>query len=127
MSTPISSVILSALLAGCGNPTVDDEIAALGEEKEGVPPSQYHRPGQPCVLCHGPYEGADPEMSLAGTIYATAAEPVAIEGARVLVTDSVGMKVEKSTNCAGNFFWTAEEYAPSFPLKVEIVCPAPGG
>jgi len=118
---------LAALLAGCGNPVVDDEISALGDEKPGVPPSEYHRPGQPCVLCHGPYEGADPELSLAGTIYATAEEPVPIEGVRVLVTDSVGAKREKRTNCAGNFFWTAEEYIPSFPLKVEIAFQSASG
>src|SRR5262249_39649565 len=55
-------VLFLALVApaGCGNPAVDPKIAALGPEANGVPQGEFHRSGQPCLLCHGPYGGASP-------------------------------------------------------------------
>lgn len=129
-----AKAILPLLLAGlgaCSNPVVDQKVEALGPEVAGVEPSEWHRPGQPCLLCHGPYGGAKPEMSVAGTVFATpekkAKDLVGVEEVVVTITDSFGDVVEKKTNCIGNFFITTEEWRPGFPLAAKIEYPDPGG
>lgn len=124
------ALLLGAASAGCGNPAVDSRIAALGEENPNVPPSEFHRPGQPCVLCHSVYEGAGPEITVGGTIFASPAKkagelPVAVEGAEITLIDAEGVVKTTTTNCAGNFFLTKEQWNPSFPLRVEVSYPSP--
>jgi hypothetical protein len=133
----VSSAIasLALLAAGCANPVQDARIAQLGPEDPAVPQSDIHRPGQPCLLCHGPYKGAEPEMSVAGTIFAYAwdvndpkADPIPIEGAIIHLTDSFGASPPESpkTNCAGNFYLTKSDWDPAFPLRVAVEYPVPG-
>lgn len=125
----------AALSAGCGNPVPDAIIDALGPEDPSVPASDIHRPGQPCVLCHGPNRGAQPEMSVAGTIYGYAfdeqnagEDPIPVEDVIIEISDSFGNSPpeEVKTNCAGNFYITKEQWNPSFPLRVAIRYPVPG-
>lgn len=120
-----------AALSACSNPVIDEKVAALGPEEAGVAESEWHRPGQPCVLCHGPYGGAKPEMSVAGTVFATPGKkgktPVGVEKVKITITDSFGEVMEKETNCIGNFFITSEEWKPGFPLAAKIEYPEPGG
>jgi hypothetical protein len=122
---------LAAPLSGlaCGNPAVDVRIAALGEEKEGVPAGEHHRPGQPCVLCHSSYGGAEPIMTVGGTIFAgRVGDRIPANGAEVTFIDAFGNRSPvATTNCAGNFWLTEEQWNPGFPLLVEIVCKKDGG
>jgi hypothetical protein len=113
------------VVAGCGNPAVDSRIEALGDEDPDVAASEFHRPGQPCVLCHGPYEGATPEISVGGTVFAKPNERIPVKGATVVITDSKGEFKKTETNCIGNFFWKKEDWDPYFPLHVEIEYPVP--
>lgn len=124
--TAAPALALGVALAACGNPALDDRIDALGDEVPGVEPSAFHRPGQPCVLCHGPYFGAQPELSIGGTIFATDRGRVPVEGAVVRIWDSVGDSRELTTNCIGNFFAKKEDWDPLFPLKVEVEFGLPG-
>ncbi|MCK6586691.1 MAG: hypothetical protein L6Q76_03795 [Polyangiaceae bacterium] len=126
----LSLAALGAALAGCGNPAVDARIEALGEEDPNVPEGPYHRPGQPCTLCHSVYGGEGPEITVGGTIFATPAKepgklPTAVEGAEVKLVDAEGEVKTVKTNCAGNFYLTKDEWNPSFPLQVEVRYPAP--
>jgi hypothetical protein len=120
MRTLAVSAVAVLALAACGNPVVDQRIEALGDEVDGVEPGEFHRPGQPCVLCHSEYEGADPPMAIGGTIFATPGEETPVEGVKVTLTDSVGETKETTSNCIGNFFITADEWSPAFPLLAEI-------
>jgi hypothetical protein len=120
----------SALLAGvialssaCNSPVNDERIECLGGEQPEVPPSEFHRPGQPCVTCHGEYAADSPILAVGGTIFATPSDPVPVEGVLVRLTDAKGTVVEKTTNCIGNFQVTADEWTPAFPLRAEIECP----
>lgn len=130
----LGAAVFAALLGlaglACGNRAVDAKIEALGPEDPGVSPSEYHRPGQPCLLCHGEYGGASPPMSIAGTIFATPAgdgeSPIPAEGALVSVTDSFGRVFQATTNCTGNFFFEKSQN-PAFPLHAEIECKPGGG
>ncbi|NUP12125.1 MAG: hypothetical protein HOW73_39265 [Polyangiaceae bacterium] len=112
-----------ALGAGCGNPIADDQIEFWGDELPNVPASEHHRPGQPCVLCHGVYGGAAPEMVLGGTIFADQYSFTPVEGAEVVVYDAVGDVYTMTSNCIGNFFMEKEGNLPQFPLAVEVRCP----
>lgn len=121
-----------ALLPACGNPAVDSRIAALGGEAPNVKPSEFHRAGQPCALCHSAYGGDHPDISVGGTIFATPLQvagelPTAVEGALVTLIDAEGLVKTLKTNCAGNFYVKREEWDPSFPLRVELSYPAPDG
>ncbi len=114
---------LGLVLGGCGNPVIDAEIEALGGEAEGVAPGEFHRPGQPCALCHNDYPGEDPLMAVAGTVFADPVSFHPVEGAEVILYDAVGQIFRKETNCIGNFFWTRDEADPQFPFAVEVRCP----
>jgi len=126
----LSAAALAAFV-GCGNRAVDERIAVLGDEDPNVPPGEFHRPGQPCLLCHGEYLREEPVMSVGGTIYAvptnTADErPLPVKGVKVKLTDSFGDSHVTGTNCAGNFFIPESEWKPAFPLRAEIEYPVPG-
>ncbi|HEY4121633.1 MAG TPA: hypothetical protein VGM56_27395 [Byssovorax sp.] len=119
-------LFLSAIaLTGCGNPVADAEIAALGDEVPGVAQGEFHRPGQPCTLCHSDYYGAGDVFSIAGTIFAFPAtgptdEPVPAPNATVTLYDTTGIAMTATTNCVGNFFLTQDQYNPQFPLDVFV-------
>ena len=71
-------LIAAGAVFACGDPTHDRAVEVLGGEAPGVPEGPLHRPGQPCVTCHGDSGPASGEFSLAGTVYALliASEPV---------------------------------------------------
>ncbi|WP_156041038.1 hypothetical protein [Chondromyces apiculatus] len=130
------TALTSAALAACGNPSIDERVEELGDEVEGVPLA-FHRAGQPCVMCHSIYGGAEPRMSVAGTIYSvkgmvanpdgtgTAVPSPPVDQVTVLMFDSFGDKREVKTDCVGNFHLTPEEWDPFFPLYAEIKFPLP--
>ena len=120
------AMLLGAAVVGCGNPVPDKRIETLGPEIDGVEPGEFHRPGQPCVLCHSTYEGASPELSVGGTVFATPRRMIPVEKAVVTLTDSLGESRSVPTNCIGNFFITKEDWDPTYPLKAEIAYPVPG-
>jgi len=126
----LAAITALASLAGCGNPALDTQINELGGEVPGVEASEYHRPGQPCLVCHGPYDGAKPQMLIGGTIFAlpTSGKPTPVEGAKVFFSDSAGqMATSKETNCVGNFYIEKGEVDLVFPMAVTIECPDPNG
>lgn len=62
-----------AAIAGCStDPVHDAEVAALGPEVPGMPKSlyEYHRAGQPCLVCHGGEGPAHTQFSFGGTVFA---------------------------------------------------------
>jgi hypothetical protein len=135
--------LLLPALVGCGNAALDVKIAQLGDDEPGIEPGPLHRSGQPCTWCHGPYKGASPEMVVAGTVMGslTDGKPIPVAGVKIIITDSLGSvngvrppggPTEKTTNCAGNFYFTREEIQQTlgfetlaFPLGVKIICPNP--
>jgi hypothetical protein len=65
-------------------------------------------------------------MVIAGTIYATPDTVIPVSGAIVTLTDSLGdVKTAKASNCIGNFFISADDWQPAFPLRAEVTCPIP--
>jgi hypothetical protein len=126
-----------ALFGACGNPAHDDAVAALGPEAPGVTPGPTHRPGQPCLTCHGGLGPASEQFSIGGTAYETQRLPLAdgapastsppLVGATVQLTDSSELTDASdassgsatqttTTNSVGNFFILESDWAPVFPI-----------
>ena len=119
-----------APLLHCGSdPVHDAEVAALGNEVPGVPQGPYHRAGQPCTVCHGPEGPASTQFVLAGTVFDSAAAVngapgnlVGIGNVQVLVVDDnkTSPTTTPVTNCVGNFYITADQWTPAFPVNVGL-------
>jgi hypothetical protein len=112
------SVLAIAPLA-C-DPVQDDAIAALGGEVGGVYPGPFHRPGQPCLLCHDGALGDPAEFSVAGTVFMHPTGTAPVNRATVELQDADGKGFEVVTNAAGNFFISPRHYAPRYPLEVKV-------
>jgi hypothetical protein len=116
----LGAAILAAHAGGCSDPLTDQRIAALGGEKPGVAPSEYHRAGQPCVLCHGDGGGVEPLITVGGTIFAKPDGRLPVSGAVVTLKDAAGHILQKTTNCVGNFYAVRSEWDPTFPVHVLV-------
>lgn len=108
------------LVVACVDPVHDEEVAAQGPEAPGVEEGPLHRPGSPCLVCHGERGPGEPEFSVGGTVFVAWDSDVGANGAVVKVTDARGSSKELTTNAAGNFWATKREYDPVYPLRVEL-------
>jgi hypothetical protein len=107
------------LFCACVDPVRDGAIEKLGPEKGGVPPGPEHRPGQPCLLCHSD-DGEAGAFTIAGTVYLDLSSNTPVDNVQVTAFDSKGMSFTATTNCAGNFFVRPQEFAPTFPIWLEM-------
>ncbi len=100
--------------------------------------SEFHRPGQDCLVCHGPRGGADSKFLIAGTVFwgrcldrdSQASEVCAKQTANraeVRIIDATGTSRCIRTNCAGNFYiregqWSraSSNARPTFPLLASV-------
>jgi hypothetical protein len=79
-----------------------------------------HRPGQPCLTCHGGLGPAHPELSVGGTAYETQPTTIALEGAVVTLTDAQGTMRALTTNRSGNFLVFKDDWTPVYPMHVSL-------
>lgn len=112
-------LLLSLFLGGCfGQPGTADE-AALGDV-DHRPTGDEHRPGQPCLVCHGiEYTPGDEVFELAGTIYETIDAESGMNDVDVIIEDADGREIRLRSNRAGNFYLEEGETI-RFPLHVAI-------
>jgi hypothetical protein len=120
----ISAALLSACAAwalpSCADPVHDDAVRVLGPEDPSVPPGPLHRPGQPCVTCHGGSGPASRRLSLGGTVYAVRGEKSPAVGAVVRIEDIDGKSFSASTNSAGNFYTLPATASPHYPIQMTV-------
>lgn len=117
----ITVLAFAAVAASCSDPVRDGRIRALGDEVQGVPIGEFHRAGQPCVICHtkdGP--ASNRVFSVAGTIFAQPGPAVGVDQVTVAFTDSAGSQFTTKTNCVGNFFVTPQQWDPAYPVLIRI-------
>jgi hypothetical protein len=107
-------------LAACVDPTHDAQVQALGGEAPGVPHGPLHRPGQPCLVCHGEAGPASQTFVMAGTVFATQGSSAPASGVQVVIEDVNGAIRTPTTNEAGNFYITSAEWSPKLPAEVQI-------
>jgi mono/diheme cytochrome c family protein len=97
-------LFLALGVIACGDPIEDAAVSALGPEPAGQSPGPFHRPGQPCVTCHGPSGAAKSAFAFAGTVYREKGKTQPLGDVDIVVTDATGRTVTTRSNCAGNFF-----------------------
>jgi hypothetical protein len=118
--TILPSLALALASLSCLDPVHSDAVDALGGEAPGVRRGPNHRPGQPCLVCHGPDGPGRPEMSVAGTVFDVRGSTVAAQGAEVTITDATGNAQTLIANGAGNFYAFKTEWDPVFPLRSSV-------
>jgi hypothetical protein len=114
---------LAAASACSTDPVHDSAVSALGPEAANIPQGQYHRAGQPCVVCHGSEGPANTQFSIAGTVFfgpATTASPIGVGNVTVQLEDDAQSKFSVTTNCVGNFWVKPSDWKPQFPVLVSI-------
>ena len=122
------AILLPLALLSCRSPVRSEEREELGPELPDVEPGEFHRPGQPCLRCHDSQGGQEPEMVVAGTIFATPDDKTPVANATVIVVDKLEEFRNVTTNCVGNFYITRDEWEnPAFPLRTSLTCPDGGG
>jgi len=122
-SRPLLVVLcLPSLIAiACADPVHDAAVEALGGEQPGVRKGPDHRPGQPCLTCHGGEGPASFQMAFGGTVYAHASGDAPVQDATVIVADAKGRTFQTTTNCAGNFWVPAKAFEPVFPATAAVM------
>lgn len=99
-------------------------VSSLGPENGNLYPveSEYHRPGEPCALCHSDKGPADSTFVLGGTIFWGPDDYNArVDNAYVRILDANKTKRCFVTNCNGNFYVTKEQFSKiTFPLLVSV-------
>jgi hypothetical protein len=118
-SRVLAGVLIPALL-GCVDATHEDQVKALGGETPGVSPGPLHRPGQPCLTCHGGEGPAHAQFSVAGTVYAVRSQSTPAVGAEVQIEDITGFIDTATTNTVGNFFIRSDDWAPTYPTQMQV-------
>ena len=119
------AVVLLLLSPAVGCSYDDPRVAELPAPGGGSP---THRPGQPCLLCHG--------FAIAGTIYQRASDGRGVQGAAVAITDAAGHEMVATSNSAGNFYLEVQSglgapqagrqgnlripWEPVFPLRIKV-------
>jgi hypothetical protein len=118
----LAALPLGAALSApaCIDASHDAEVQALGGEAADVRPGPTHRPGQPCLVCHGGLGPGSPQFVMAGTVYAVQGQTPAARDAQVRIEDVNGSTFDSTTNEVGNFYITTDEWAPTLPAQVIV-------
>jgi hypothetical protein len=94
-----------------------------GEQAALYPPeTEFHRPGEPCALCHSAAGPADTVFVLGGTIFwGPDNYERRVDQAYVRIAGPDKTTKCFVTNCNGNFFVHAEDYPNlKFPLLISV-------
>lgn len=117
-----AGVAASLASVSCVDETHNEEVAALGPEVGS--PGPEHRPGQPCITCHGGSGPAHLQLSVGGTVYQyQGGGGGGVEGATVQVEDVDGHIHTATTNSAGNFYIALSDFAPHYPTQMTVTSP----
>jgi hypothetical protein len=104
----------------CVDAVHDEAVQALGPEVPGVPPGGLHRPGQPCLTCHGGSGPASVPFSVGGTVYAVSGRRDPAVNALVTIEDVDGNSFTARTNEVGNFWVLPAQFAPHYPTQMTV-------
>jgi hypothetical protein len=116
------ALVGAAIVGASCDPYYNEQIAALGGEAPNVRKGPLHRPGQPCLLCHDGATGNPPAFSVAGTVYVDQDGTTPAVNATVIMTNAGTTKesYRATTNAAGNFYVTPNQYVPLNPMSVVV-------
>jgi hypothetical protein len=116
---------LANLGSSCNlDPVHQSAVDNLGpEDAESYPPeSEYHRPGEPCALCHSDKGPASSVFALGGTVFWGPDDYEArVDRAYVRILDANKTKRCFVTNCNGNFYVRKDDFSNlTFPVLVSV-------
>ena len=114
----VAAVGLATALAACVDESHELQVQSLGGEAPGVSPGPLHRPGQPCLVCHGEAGPSSNTFVMAGTVYAVQGQSAPAAGAQVVIVDSAASVFTINTNEAGNFYIPTGVWSPVMPTWV---------
>src|SRR5690349_2157451 len=118
-------VFLAGFGSSCNlDPVHRAGVNNLGDENDGQypPESEWHRPGEPCALCHSKAGPADSEFILGGTVFwGPDRYDRRVDQAYVRIGGPEKTTKCFVTNCNGNFFVRPDDYKNlKFPLLVSV-------
>lgn len=122
----LAALAACAALGACSvvedvlDPVHSQAVSALGPDTFGLHAGPTHRPGQPCLTCHGGQGPGKTEFSVAGTVYKTQPATEWLEGATVTLTDAAGTIRQFTTNQTGNFLVAKTDWTPVYPMRVKV-------
>ena len=119
LALTLGLAVVTSALVSC-DPIHSDEVSDLGPEAQGVPTGPTHRPGQPCVVCHGGSGPGSPQWAVAGTVYQSEDSDAPLVNGTVTVTDATGSQRALGTNQVGNFYISTDDWQPVYPLHVAL-------
>ena len=116
---------LASVGSSCNlDPVHQAGVDGLGPENPDLypPDSEFHRPGEPCALCHSNKGPADSVFALGGTIFWGPDDYNArVDNAYVRILDANKTRRCFVTNCNGNFYVKKEDFSRiTFPLLVSV-------
>jgi hypothetical protein len=114
------AIVLVFGASGCIDPVHDERVASLGPEAPGVEEGEFHRPGQPCTVCHGDKGPGSPSFGVGGTVFEASSGRTPLVGAAVRMIDERLRTLVLTTNEAGNFYAESDDFSLSFPLWVSV-------
>ncbi|MGH7438805.1 MAG: hypothetical protein ACRENE_24220 [Polyangiaceae bacterium] len=120
---PALAALGATIGTGCNDATHDMQVAALGGEDPGVPQGPLHRPGQPCLVCHGGQGPASSQFSTGGTVYTNNTSTTPASGVTVTVEDINGSVGTTPSNAAGNFYIPSGTWSPTYPTLPSVTAP----
>lgn len=117
--------VVASIGSSCNlDPVHRANVSRLGEEQSELypPESEYHRPGEPCALCHSKQGPAESEFILGGTVFwGPDRYDRRVDQAYVRIAGPERAKRCFVTNCNGNFFVRPEDFKSlKFPLLVSV-------
>jgi len=118
-------VAVAAFGSSCNlDPVHKAAVAGLGPERDDLYPanSEYHRPGEPCGLCHSDKGPADTIFKLGGTVFWGPDDYNArVDNAYVRILDANKTPRCFVTNCNGNFYIRDVDFdRMTFPLLISV-------
>lgn len=116
-----AAAAICAATLSCNDAEHDLQVSALGPEDPAVPAGPDHRPGQPCLVCHGGAGPAHTQFSVAGTVYAFEGSVARAVGAIAQIEDVDGVVYNAKTNTAGNFFVSPSDFTPHYPTYNQVM------
>ena len=118
-------VCIASFASSCNlDPVHRAGVNNLGPENADLypPETEFHRPGEPCALCHSKAGPAESQFVLAGTVFwGPDVYQNRVDNAYVRIVDANKTKKCFVTNCNGNFFVRPEQFPRiTFPLLVSV-------
>jgi hypothetical protein len=113
-----TGAVASLASVSCVDEVHNEEVAALGPEVGS--PGPTHRPGQPCLTCHGGSGPSGKQFSVGGTVYLFQGGSQPAPGTVVQIEDIDGQFWNVTANSAGNFFVLLSDFAPHYPTQMQV-------